>query len=62
MTKLKSVDTKNPDEFRAHLLKWNSMARLNGLELTDDEIEQMVQLHSVEGLTAEEAIERMMQS
>lgn len=62
MSKLKSVDTKNPEEFREHLMKWNSIARLNGLELSEEEIETMIKLHTEEGLSLEDCVERMMQT
>lgn len=60
MSKLKSVDTRNPEEFRQHLQKWNSIAALNGLELTQDEIDGMVRLHCDEGLSMEACIEKLM--
>lgn len=59
MSKLKPVDTKNPDEFRQHLKRWNSLAAMSDLDIPESDIEEMVRLHCEEGLSLEECVERM---
>lgn len=60
-SKLKSVNTKDPVEFREHLDKFNKILRTAGNELSEQEIDRMIELHCEEGLSPEECVERMMQ-
>lgn len=48
-----------PNEFRTHLLKWNAIARLNGLELSPTEIEEAVSLYG-KGYSPDQIVEMMM--
>lgn len=60
MSKLKNVDTSEREAFLQHLKDWNEMAKLTGNELSKEDQEKLVKLHCDEGLSIDEAIERIL--
>ena len=56
-SKLKPVNTRNPDELRKSLQEANNLSRLSGAQPDSPEhIERIVHLHCSEGLSLERSI------
>ena len=56
-SKLKPVDTYNPEELRKSLREASNLSRISGGPGTsDDEIERIIHLHCVQNLSLEESI------
>lgn len=56
-SKLKAVDTKNPEELRKSLRESGNLSRLSGGKgHTEAEIEEIISLHCDQGLPLEESI------
>lgn len=56
-SKLKAVDTKNPDELRKSLLEASNLSRLSGGKGTSsEEIERIIKLHCEEDMSLEDSI------
>lgn len=58
-SKLKNADASTLDEFRKQLDELNSMARMGGSELSQTDIERIVEIHREEGLSLESCMDRL---
>lgn len=59
-SKLKAVDTKNPQELRKSLREASNLSRLSGGPgKSDEDIERIIHLHCVQNLSLEESFSKV---
>ena len=58
-SKLKSLNTGNPEDFRKHLQEVNEMLRLTGGGVNEEKIEEIIHMHCDEGVSLEDCLKRI---